>query len=578
MARRFLLVATLPTAALLLYSSVEADRAHLSAPQSRLPSFSDITSGAGIQFKNEASHTSQKYFIETMEGGVALFDYDGDGFLDIFLVNGAALSDPMSSGKEADKSDPSFWNRLYHNNGDGTFRDVTESTGVAGHHYGMGVAVGDYDNDGYPDLYVTNFGTNILYHNNGNGTFAEVTVRAGVAAGGWSTSACFIDYDRDGWLDLIVGRYVDWDFTLNPWCGEHKPGYRSYCHPDNFKPIYSLAYHNNHDGTFTDVSAKTGFAAAPGKALGVAFNDLDRDGWPDIVVANDESPQQFFRNNQDGTFSESAKMQGLAFDEDGHVYAGMGIDLQDYDNDGWPDVFINALSNQKYALYRNAGGAFEYVSGPSGIAGITMLRSGWGAKFIDYDNDGWKDLFVAQGHVMDNIQLTQPSFRYLECFLLMRNVKGKFEDVSKQSGPVFEMLRAARGAAFGDLDNDGNMDVVVNCNNGEAVVLRNQGGTRNHWLLLNLSGTASNRDGIGAKVRLVTASGFEQHALVSTAGSYLSASDRRVHFGLGTDETVRLLEISWPSGVTQRLENVGADRKLNIEEPKDAAKNQKAEP
>jgi hypothetical protein len=548
---------------------METERPRPSGPLITLPTFSDITSSAGIYFKNEASHTSQKYFIETMGGGVAVFDYDGDGFLDVFFVNGAALGDPMSPGKAPDKSDSRYWNRLYRNNGNGTFTDVTEKAGVAGHHYGMGVAVGDYDNDGYSDLYVTNFGENILYHNNGNGTFSEVTKKAGVAGRGWSTSGCFMDFDRDGLLDLIVACYVDWDFENNPWCGEHKPGYRSYCHPDNFKALSSLVYHNNGDGTFSDVSEKAGFAATPGKGLGIAFNDFDRDGWFDIVVANDEFPQQLFKNNGNGTFTEMGKLQGLAFDEDGRVYAGMGIDLQDYDNDGWTDVFINALSNQKYALYRNTKDAFEYLSGPSGIAGITLLRSGWGAKFIDYDNDGWKDLFVAQGHVMDNIELTQPSFRYLEPLLLMRNAKGKFQDVSKQSGPAFEVLRAGRGAAFGDLDNDGNLDVVINCNNQEAVILRNQGGTHNNWLIINTVGTASNRDGIGARVHLVGESGLEQYGLVSTAGSYLSASDKRVHFGLGGDKTVRLLEIIWPNGSVQRLVGIQANQILRVEEPKE---------
>jgi enediyne biosynthesis protein E4 len=569
MDRRILLMAALVCAVIFrLNAHPETERPRSSDPLLALPIFSDITAPAGIKFKNEASHTAQKYFIETMEGGVALLDYDGDGFLDVFFVNGAALGDPMSPGNAPDKSDPRYWNRLYHNNGNGTFTDVTEKAGVVGHHYGMGVAVGDYDNDCHPDLYVTNFGENILYHNNGNGTFSEVTKKAGVAGRGWSTSVCFMDYDRDGLLDLIVARYVEWDFANNPWCGEHKPGYRSYCHPDNFKALSSLVYHNNGDGTFSDVSERAGFAAAPGKALGIAFNDFDRHGWLDIVVANDEFPQQLFKNNSDGTFTETGKLQGLAFDEDGRTYAGMGIDLQDYDNDGWPDVFINALSNQKYAIYRNAKDAFEYVSGPSGIAGITLLRSGWGAKFIDYDNDGWKDLFVAQGHVMDNIELTQPSFRYLEPLLLMRNVKGKFQDVSKQSGPAFEVLRAGRGAAFGDLDNDGNLDVVINCNNQEAVVLRNQGETHNNWLMVNTVGTVSNRDGIGARVHLVGESGLEQYGLVSTTGSYLSASDKRIHFGLGGDKTVRLLEINWPNGGVQRLEGIQANQILRVEEPK----------
>jgi enediyne biosynthesis protein E4 len=531
------------------------------------PAFRDVTAATGIKFKDEASPTSQKYFIETMQGGVAVFDYDGDSYLDIFFVNGAELMDPMKPGQLPDKSQARFWNRLYRNNGNGTFSDVTEKAGVAGHHYGMGVATGDYDNDGYPDIYLTNFGANILYHNKGNGTFTEVTAKAGVGGGGWSTSACFVDYDRDGFLDLIVARYVDWNFSHNPWCGEHKPGYRSYCHPDNFKPTASLVYHNNRDGTFSDVSLKSGIAAVPGKALGVAFNDFDQDGWLDLLFANDESPQQLFKNNGNGTFTEIAVLQGVAYDENGRVYAGMGLDFQDYDNDGRPDIFINALSNQRYAIYANRGTAFEYVSSQSGLSGITMRYSGWGARFLDYDNDGWKDLFVAQGHVMDNIHLTQPSFQYLQPLLLARNVKGKFQDVSGRSGSAFASLRAGRGAGFGDLDNDGAIDVVVNCNNQLPVVLRNQAGTRHNWLLIHLIGTASNRDGIGAKIRLVMDSGAEQQVMASTAGSYLSASDRRAHFGLNIDKVVRLLEISWPSGVVQRLYKIKANQILKITEP-----------
>jgi hypothetical protein len=531
------------------------------------PAFRDVTAATGIKFKDETSPTSQKYFIETMQGGVAVFDYDGDSYLDIFFVNGAELMDPMKPGQLPDKSQSRFWNRLYRNNGNGTFSDVTENAGVAGHHYGMGVATGDYDNDGYPDIYLTNFGANILYHNNGNGTFTEVTAKARVGGGGWSTSACFVDYDRDGFLDLIVARYVDWNFSNNPWCGEHKPGYRSYCHPDNFKPTANLVYHNNRDGTFSDVSLESGIADVPGKALGVAFNDFDQDGWLDLLFANDESPQQLFKNNGNGTFTEIAVLQGVAYDENGRVYAGMGLDFQDYDNDGRPDVFINALSNQRYAIYVNRGTAFEYVSPQSGLSGITMRYSGWGARFLDYDNDGWKDLFVAQGHVMDNIHLTQPSFQYLQPLLLARNVKGKFQDVSRRSGSAFASSRAGRGAGFGDLDNDGAIDVVVNCNNQQPVVLRNQAGTRHNWLLIQLIGTASNRDGIGAKIRLVMDSGAEQQVMASTAGSYLSASDRRAHFGLNIDKVVRLLEISWPSGVVQRLYKIKANQILKITEP-----------
>ncbi|MCS6952674.1 MAG: CRTAC1 family protein [Bryobacterales bacterium] len=538
--------------------------------RAELPTFSDVTASSGLSFRNHASLTSEKYLIESMTGGVALFDYDGDGLLDVFLVNGAALADPMPAGKQPDKSDPRYWNRLYRNLGNFRFADVTEKAGVRGHSYGMGAAVGDYDNDGRPDLYVTNFGRNILYRNNGDGTFTDVTDKAGVAASGWSVGAVFVDYDRDGLLDLFVARYLDWDFSKNIYCGERKPGYRAYCHPDQFEPIHHLLYRNNGDGTFTNVSDQAGIAAHPGKGLGVAIEDFDRDGWTDIFVANDSFPQQLFRNKGDGTFEETALLLGAAYDEDGRTFAGMGVDFADYDNDGWPDVFVNALANQKYALFRNAKGSFEYVSGPSGVAGITMLHSGWGTRFLDYDNDGWKDLLVGQGHVMDNIELTQPNIRYLEPLLLMRNRGGKFEDVSRQAGAPFQVPLAARGIGFGDLNNDGFVDLVVNCNDRPALVLRNDGGNGNHWLLVNVVGTRSNRDGIGARLRLVSESGLEQHAIVTTASSYLSASDKRVHFGLGKDARVKLLEITWPSGVVQKLEQVAGDRILTVREPADS--------
>ena len=496
-----------------------------------------------------------------------MLDYNKDGNLDLFFVNGAALADPMAAGQQPDKRDRRFWNRLYRNNGDGTFTDATEAAGVQGHSYGMGVAVGDYDNDGWPDLYVTNVGRNILYHNNGDGTFTDVTGKAGVAGDGWSAGAAFVDYDRDGRLDLIVTRYLDWDFS-EIWCGEHRPGYRAYCHPDQFKPVTHLVYHNNGDGTFSDVSKKCGIGGAPGKGLGIAINDFDRDGWPDILVANDSFPQQLFRNNHDGTFTEAALALGVAYDDDGKTFAGMGVDFADYDNDGFADVFINALANQRYALFRNQKGhSFDYVTGPSGVARITMLHSGWGARFIDYDNDGWKDLFVGQGHVMDNVQLTEPSVKYREPLLLMHNRAGKFDNVSARSGAPFQQPLAARGVAFGDLNNDGFMDIAINCNDGPGMVLLNQGGNSNHWLLVNTVGTISNKDGIGAALRLVGESGLEQFGYVSTAGSYLSASDKRVHFGLGRDRMARLLEITWPSGTVQRLEKIPADQILTVQEP-----------
>ena len=530
--------------------------------------FEEVAAKSGIEFRHSAGKTSQKYLPETMGSGVAMVDFNNDGLLDLFFVNGAALRDPMLSGARPDKSDPRFWNRLYRNNGDGTFTDVTEKSGLRGEGYGMGVAVGDFDNSGLSGLYVTNFGRNLLYRNNGDGTFTDVTEKAGVGGTGWSVGACFVDYDCDGRLDLIVTRYLDWDFSRNTYCGEQKPGYRSYCHPDEFKPTTHLVFHNNGDGTFTDVSKKCGIGAVPAKGLGIAINDFDRDGWPDVMAANDSYPQQLFRNNRDGTFTEVAASFGLAYDDDGKTFAGMGVDIADYNNDGWPDVFIDTLTTQRYALFQNQKGrSFDYVSDVSGVGRATAIHSGWGAKFIDYDNDGWRDLLVVQGHVMDNIELTQPTAHYREPLLLMHNRQGKFEDVSKLFGPVFQVPYAARGAAFGDLNNDGSVDIAINCHDGAALVLMNQGGTGNHWLLLNTIGTRSNRGGIGAGLRLVSESGAEQHAFVSTSGSYASASDKRVHFGLGQDSRVRLLEITWPSGAVQHLENIKADQVLTVREP-----------
>ena len=503
-----------------------------------------------------------------MGAGVAMFDYNNDGFLDLFFVNGAALQDPMPSSAKPDKSDPRFWNRLFRNNRDGTFTDVTQAAGLRGTGYGMGVATGDFNNDGLTDLFVTNLGRNCLYQNNGDGTFTDVTDHAGVAGSGWSMSACFVDYDRDGRLDLIVTRYLDWDFGRNIFCGDRRPGFRSYCHPNEYKPVTHLVYHNNGDGTFTDVSKTCGLGSVPGKGLGIAVNDFNRDGWPDIVIANDSFPEQLFRNNRDGTFTEAAAELELAYDEDGKTFAGMGIDFADYNNDGWPDVFINALYSQGYALFQNKEGrSFDYVSRQAGVTSATATHSGWGAKFVDYDNDGWKDLFVVQGHVMDNIELTEPGARYRESLLLLQNRKGKFEDVSKLSGAVFQLPFAARGAAFGDLNNDGCIDVAVNCNDGAALVLMNRGGNGNHWLLVNTIGTRSNRDGIGARIRVVSESGLEQYGFVTAAGSYASANDKRVHFGLGPDATARLIEIAWPGGATQRLENIRADQVVTATEP-----------
>jgi enediyne biosynthesis protein E4 len=527
--------------------------------------FADVTDRARLGFIHRSSATTQKYLIESMSGGVAAFDYDGDGRLDIFFVNGASIDDPMPADKHPDKSSELYWNRLYHNNGDGTFTDVTVKAGIQGTGYDMGVASADYDNDGHADLYVTGVGHNTLYHNNGDGTFTDVTTQAGVAGGGWSTGALFIDYDRDGLLDLIVSRYVEWDFSMDIWCGEHKPGYRAYCHPDQFQPISHLVYHNEGKGRFKEVSAAAGFAASKGKGLGIAMNDFDGDGWPDIFIANDAVPQQLFRNRGDGTFEEVALARGAAYDTDGRSFSGMGTDFADYDNDGWPDLFANALATQRYAIFRNVRGTFDYVSGPTGIGAASAMHSGWGAKFVDLDNDGWKDLFVGQSHVMDNIQLSLPQVRYLESPLVMRNVAGKFLDVSAGGG--IEKLRAARGAAFGDFNNDGRIDVVMNCNNQPAALFENRTANGNHWLMIETIGGTSNRDGIGTLIRLTAKNGDRQVAMVTTGGSYLSSSDKRVHFGLGANREVKLVELIWPSGKVQRLENVAADRILKVREP-----------
>src|SRR6202043_3749810 len=420
------------------------------ATESRSPGsgkFVDITAASGVHFQYVASPTSKKYLIETMGSGVALFDYDNDGRLDIFLVNGAPLTDPTPKGTIPRKTAPQHWNRLFHQKSDGAFEDVTEKAGLAGVGYGMGVAVGDFDNDGFEDLYVTAYGGNKLYHNNGDGTFTDVTQKAGVGGSGWSTSAAWIDLDGDGFLDLVVLRYLEWDFD-DIWCGEHKEGYRAYCHPDFFKPVSPLVYHNNGNGTFTEVAAKLGLARL-GKGLGIALADYDRDGHIDLFVANDSMVEFLYHNKGDGTFEEVGLLSQVAVDGDGRTYAGMGVDFADYNNDGWPDLLITDLANQRYALYQNNGDAsFSYSTFNTGLARITMLHSGWGARFFDYDNDGWKDVIVAQGHDLDTVEINYPNLRYKEPILLLRNTGTPFIDVSSQSGPAFQQPWLGRGLAI----------------------------------------------------------------------------------------------------------------------------------
>jgi enediyne biosynthesis protein E4 len=527
--------------------------------------FVDITEKAGVNFLHLAPHTSRKYLLETMGSGVALFDCDNDGRLDIFLVNGAPFTDPTPKGFIPKKTGPEYWNRLYHQKPDGTFEDITEKAGLQGVGYGMGVAVGDYDNDGNEDLYVTGYGGNRLYHNNGNCMFTDVTDSAGVGGSGWSSSATWVDLDNDGLLDLIVERYVKWDWD-DIWCGEHREGYRGYCHPDVFQGISMLVYHNDGNGHFTECAHKLGLDK-PAKALGIAIADYDQDGRIDLFVANDSMQEFLFHQKKDGTFEEVGLESGVAVNSEGQTYAGMGVDFNDYNNDGWPDLIITDLANQRYALYANAGdGTFNYTSFTSGVGETTRLHSGWSVRFMDYDNDGWKDLLIAQGHDLDTIEKSFPQLHYREPVMLLRNNGKKFVDISGISSEIFHDAWVGRGMAIGDLDNDGRIDAVVSTNGGPAHILHNVTETANHWITLRLIGHKSNRDAIGAQVKIVTGNGV-QWGIVTTSSGYLSASDPRLHFGLGSERAVKRIEIRWPSGIMQVLLDVNGDRQITIDEP-----------
>ncbi len=530
--------------------------------------FVDATEQLGIHFRQQASPTAKKYLPETMGSGVALFDYDNDGRLDIFLANGALITDPMPKGAIPRKDGPKYWNRLYHQKSDGTFEDVTEKAGLAGTGYSTGVAVGDYDNDGYEDIYVCGYGRSTLYHNNGDGTFTDVTDAAGLAGSGWMTSAAWVDYDNDGRLDLVVARYMQWDFD-DIVCTDSK-GERGYCHPDMFKPASALLFHNDGGGKFHEVSHQAGIDK-PGKGLGVAIADYNHDGRMDILIANDAIQQYLFHNRGDGTFEEVGLAAGVGFDGDGRAFSGMGVDISDYNNDGWPDIFITDLAHQRFALFTNQkDGTFDYSTSIEGLAPISQLHSGWGARFMDYDNDGWKDLLIVQSHVMDTIQNTEPNLHYRESPALLHNEQGKkFVDVSADSGGVFHEQWAARGMAIGDIHNNGKLDAVVTQNDGPAHVLMNETENANHWIDLSLVGVKSNRDGIGAEVRVLTSAG-EQFGTVTTTGSYQSSSDKRLHFGLGSAYFIREIDIRWPSGIRQVLKDQKADRILTITEPVDS--------
>jgi len=537
-------------------------------PQARSPlTITDITAQSGVGFVHTASKTQSKYLLETMGGGVAMFDYDNDGRLDLFFTNGASLKDSMSKDESADKTLPRYWNRLYQQKPDGAFIDVTERAGLKGVGYSMGVAAADYDNDGFVDLFVTGYETDRLYRNNGNGTFSDVTDKLPKVSDGWSTSAGWFDYDRDGRLDLFVARYMDWDFELGAmFCGGPATALRAYCHPDNFKGAANILFHQRADGSFEDVSRSSGIADPSGKALGVAFADFDNDGWTDVFVANDSVRQSLYRNKHDGTFEDIALVAGAAYDEDGKTFAGMGVDCADYDNDGYVDVLITTLSNEKYALYRNNGDlSFTYATNTSAVGQITLLNSGWGVRFVDIDNDGWRDLFVAQSHVLDTIDKTSAYLKYKQPPLLMRNTGKGFVNISATAGAAFNAPLAARGAAVGDLNNDGELDAVMAVLDAAPVILRNHG-TANHWLGIRLVGSKSNRDGIGARVTVTSVTGQKQIFEVSTASSYLSSSDPRIVVGLGTAKVVKSVEVRWPSGRMQTIENPPVDRYLKINE------------
>lgn len=510
----------------------------------------------GVGFNHENSPTKRKLLIETMGGGVALLDYNNDGLLDIFLVNSGYLDENTSNHADFDRKNPRYWNRLYRQNPDGTFTDVTEAAGLADAgdgNYGMGVAAADYDNDGYTDLYITSYGKNKLYHNNGNGTFTDVTEKAGVAGGGWSVSAGFFDYDNDGYLDLFVTRYMEWSPATSKICARS-----TYCPPGEFPATTNILYRNRGDGTFEDVSERSGIAAKKGRSLGVAFEDYDADGFTDIFVANDGMEQFLFHNTGHGTFTEKALEAGVSLSDDGKSFAGMGVDFRDYDNDGRPDIIVTNLARQIYAVYHNdGGGSFSYRSLQTGLGTLSAGSSGWGMRLEDFDNDGWKDLFVAQGHVMDNVEQIDPSMHYKEPPLLALNRDGRFE----RADAGFSDAVAGRGAAFGDVNNDGWPDVVMSVLGGHPILFRNNGGNA-HWLTLALEGTRSNRDGLGAHIHVL---GQTQYA--TTAGSYLSASDKRVHFGLGQAKKADV-EIVWPSGTRQVLRDVAADQILHVREPR----------
>lgn len=520
--------------------------------------FTDVTRQAGIHFVHNSGRAGKKYLPETLGSGVAFFDADGDGWPDILFINS---KDWTPRGRKSLCA-------LYRNNHDGTFTDITAGSGLDVEMYGMGVAIGDYDNDGRDDVYITALDGDHLFHNEGGGKFRDVTASAGIRNANFGTSAAWLDYDRDGKLDLFVANYVQWTPKGDLWCSLDGAT-KSYCTPESYKGTSCKLYHNLGNGKFEDVSQKAGIADPTSKSLGVTVFDYNNDGWPDIFVANDTQPNKLYRNNRNGTFTEEGMAAGVAFGEDGVARGAMGTDAADYDRSGRADLLVGNFSNQMLGLYHNEGTGLFVDEAPSSAVGrASLLTLAFGVFFFDYDLDGYPDIFAANGHIEEEIGRVQPKVQYKEAPLLFHNLgKRHFENVTASMGAEFNRAIVGRGAAYADFDHDGDLDIVITTNHGPAYLYRNDGGNRNKWLSVRLVGTKSNRDGIGAVVRVESASG-KQWSTVHSGGSYCSQSDLALTFGLGKDPMVSALEIDWPSGTKQRLANVAADQFLTIEEDK----------
>lgn len=524
--------------------------------------FVDVTEEAGIHWKHVDGRSGQKYFMETLGSGAAFFDYDADGDPDLYFVNGAPLPGYVS------KETPT--NRLYRNNGDGTFTDVTEKAGVGDPGYGHGCAVGDYNNDGQLDLYVTNYGANRLYRNNSDGTFTEVAEHAGVTEPRWSTSCAFADYDRDGNLDLYVVNYIVFDIDENPWCGLKEKGIRAYCEPDNFIAQSDTLYRNNGDGTFTDVTKTAGIYNTTGKGLGIVWGDYNNDGAADIYIANDSTENLFYRNNGDGTFEEVGFMVGVALSEDGVAENGMGTAFGDWNNDGWLDLTVTNYAQQTNTLYHNdADGFFTDTTTTTKTAQITYPYLGWATAFIDYDNDGYQDIFVANGHLHENLAELGQEGTYGQRNLLFRNnANGTFTEVSETLGPGMQLEDVSRGATFADYDLDGDIDIVVTNSNTPPRLLRNDGGNRKNYLQIRLTGTTGSTDAIGARVKVTTGT-LTQTREVQSGDGYLSQRDLTLHFGTGDYKQADSIEVQWQNGTKQLIKSVSANQVLSVEENRD---------